>query len=637
MNEKDALKDGFYLSVYFSVNKDGNVYDFMYNRHDFNVALWKKEGHLVELVKYWELERITRLKHHRLPFFDSKQVDKCLEVLLARENLKLSDILGIWGTPNYERSSNIVLENKDYYVHSFAHLYSSLMMDTDIFHNETCIGLALDLRADNETEERVYGAEEYVGCVSRKGIIDYFNIASPALIWFVFKKEYGMEEGSLMALASATKCHKVNQISLDKSMMFTKLDYDLGYEIYHRIVDDLCMETVEDIDPNFSLEDNLLSAAIKEVNRISQYIMYEQIKEILDKYELKAEDTYLAISGGYGLNCPNNSWVMRKFGFKDFLGVPCMNDSGEALGMGLYMMYSNDKEFEFKLNHAFYGDSFDETEDIEMLERKGFVASVSDIDAKTFVEDLRDNVIVWVDGAAEIGPRALGHRSLIGDPRSDKIKDKLNYIKQRQFWRPVAPIVLEEFVEEWFEDMFISPFMLQTSQVREKKAKDVPAIIHLDGSSRLQTLNSENDNNKLLYEMIYAFYKETGVPIVCNTSLNDRGEPICNRPCEALHFAMKKHIKVAYINGKRVELTNFDKYNGEGVVEPEIDIVLSTDEKEAYQREANPYGLSSNIIQWKSVFPEFDIRTENGAVGLKRAVEVTIRKNPIMGTVFGED
>ena len=572
MNEKDALKDGFYLSVYFSVNKDGNVYDFMYNRHDFNVALWKKEGHLVELVKYWELERITRLKHHRLPFFDSKQVDKCLEVLLARENLKLSDILGIWGTPNYERSSNIVLENKDYYVHSFAHLYSSLMMDTDIFHNETCIGLALDLRADNETEERVYGAEEYVGCVSRKGIIDYFNIASPALIWFVFKKEYGMEEGSLMALASATKCHKVNQISLDKSMMFTKLDYDLGYEIYHRIVDDLCMETVEDIDPNFSLEDNLLSAAIKEVNRISQYIMYEQIKEILDKYELKAEDTYLAISGGYGLNCPNNSWVMRKFGFKDFLGVPCMNDSGEALGMGLYMMYSNDKEFEFKLNHAFYGDSFDETEAIEMLERKGFVASVSDIDAKTFVEDLRDNVIVWVDGAAEIGPRALGHRSLIGDPRSDKIKDKLNYIKQRQFWRPVAPIVLEEFVEEWFEDMFISPFMLQTSQVREKKAKDVPAIIHLDGSSRLQTLNSENDNNKLLYEMIYAFYKETGVPIVCNTSLNDRGEPICNRPCEALHFAMKKHIKVAYINGKRVELTNFDKYNGEGVVEPEIDI-----------------------------------------------------------------
>ena len=476
MNEKDALKDGFYLSVYFSVNKDGNVYDFMYNRHDFNVALWKKEGHLVELVKYWELERITRLKHHRLPFFDSKQVDKCLEVLLARENLKLSDILGIWGTPNYERSSNIVLENKDYYVHSFAHLYSSLMMDTDIFHNETCIGLALDLRADNETEERVYGAEEYVGCVSRKGIIDYFNIASPALIWFVFKKEYGMEEGSLMALASATKCHKVNQISLDKSMMFTKLDYDLGYEIYHRIVDDLCMETVEDIDPNFSLEDNLLSAAIKEVNRISQYIMYEQIKEILDKYELKAEDTYLAISGGYGLNCPNNSWVMRKFGFKDFLGVPCMNDSGEALGMGLYMMYSNDKEFEFKLNHAFYGDSFDETEAIEMLERKGFVASVSDIDAKTFVEDLRDNVIVWVDGAAEIGPRALGHRSLIGDPRSDKIKDKLNYIKQRQFWRPVAPIVLEEFVEEWFEDMFISPFMLQTSQVREKKAKDVPAL-----------------------------------------------------------------------------------------------------------------------------------------------------------------
>ena len=364
--------------------------------------------------------------------------------------------------------------------------------------------------------------------------------------------------------------------------------------------------------------------------------MKTQISEILEKYKLNPTNTYLAISGGYGLNCPNNSWLMREFGFKDFLGVPCMNDSGESLGLGLFMMYSKLGKFSFKLNHAFYGESFDETETLVYLKGKGFIKSISDIDAKTFVKDLNNNVIVWVDGAAEIGPRALGHRSLLGDPRYIETKDKLNHIKQRQFWRPVAPIILEEYTNDWFEDMFVSPYMLQTSQIKKVKASLVPAIIHLDGSSRLQTLNSDSDNNKLLYSMIYEFYKETGVPIVCNTSLNDRGEPICNRPCEALHFALKKKIRIAYINGKRIELTNFENYNDESKFAPEIAITLSSEEKNKYIRESNPYNLSADIIRWKSVFPEYDISTQNGARSLVRAVKMSVKQNPILERVFDE-
>jgi len=637
MNKDEKMKDGYYLSTYISVDKDGNIYDFFANRHDFNIALWKKNGEKVKLVKYWELERQTRLKHHMLPFFDSRQVDKVIGVLLKREGITLADINGIWGSPHYERSEDAGVLVPNFYCHSIAHLFSSLLMDTDIFYNETILGMALDLRADNETEPRTYGGNEYVGCVSRKGKIEYFNIASPALLWFVFKKECNMEEGSLMALASATKCRKVNPILLEERMLFKTLDYELGYEIYHAIVDELSEETVVDIDPAFTLEDNLLSAAVKEVNRISQYIMRTQIAKILKDYGLDATDTCLALSGGYGLNCPNNSWVMREFGFKGFLGAPCMNDSGESLGLGLFMMYSNLGRFDFKLNHAFYGDSFDEADILQHLSDQGFVIGIADINAKTFVNDISNNVIVWVDGAAEIGPRALGHRSLLGDPRRIETKDELNRIKQRQFWRPVAPIILEEFTKDWFEDMYVSPYMLQTSQIHKEKADLIPAIIHLDGSSRLQTLNSDTDNNKLLYTMIYEFYKQTGVPILCNTSLNDRGEPICNRPCEALHFALKKHIKIAYINGKRVELTNFDKYNGESKFEPELSNTLSKQKKEEYIRNGNPYGLSADMIKWKSIFPDYDISTKDGARALKRAVEMSIKQNPILERVFDED
>lgn len=637
MNKDEKMKDGYYLSTYISVDKDGNIYDFFANRHDFNIALWKKDKKKVELVKYWELERQTRLKHHMLPFFDSRQVDECIGVLLKREGLTLADINGIWGSPHYDRSEDAGVLVPNFYSHSIAHLFSSLLMDTDIFYNETILGMALDLRADNETETRVYGANEYAGCVSRKGEIEYINIASPALLWFVFKKECDMEEGSLMALASATKCRKVNPIPLKERMLFKTLDYELGYEIYHTIVDDLSEETVVDIDPAFTLEDNLLSAAVKEVNRISQYIMRVQITKIMKDYGINASNTYLALSGGYGLNCPNNSWVMREFGFKGFLGAPCMNDSGESLGLGLFMMYSKLGKFNFKLNHAFYGDNFDETNILKHLSDQGFVMSIADINAKTFVSDLSNNVIVWVDGAAEIGPRALGHRSLLGDPRHIRTKNELNRIKKRQFWRPVAPIVLEEFTKDWFEDMYVSPYMLQTSQIRKEKADFVPAIIHLDGSSRLQTLNSNTDNNKLLYSMIYEFYKRTGVPIVCNTSLNDRGEPICNRPCEALHFALKKHIKIAYINGKRVELTNFDKYSDESKFEPELSITPSKQKKEEYIRSRNPYGLSVDVIKWKNIFSDYDISTKDGARALKRAVEMSIKQNPILERVFNED
>jgi hypothetical protein len=160
--------------------------------------------------------------------------------------------------------------------------------------------------------------------------------------------------------------------------------------------------------------------------------------------------------------------------------------------------------------------------------------------------------LAWVDGAAEIGPRALGHRSILADPRTPASRDALNRCKGRQWWRPVAPIVLAEEAADWFEIDRPSPYMLETAAVRPDAVSRVPAIAHLDGTARLQTLTAAADPQ--LYAAIAAFHRATGVPVLCNTSLNDKGEPIVNTAAEALTFCVRKGLTVAYVEGRRIAL-----------------------------------------------------------------------------------
>ena len=160
--------------------------------------------------------------------------------------------------------------------------------------------------------------------------------------------------------------------------------------------------------------------------------------------------------------------------------------------------------------------------------------------------------VAWADGRAEVGPRALGHRSLLADPRRSATKDRLNEVKQRQWWRPVAPIVLEDQVGEWFDGGRRSPSMLETFAVRAERRDQVPAIAHLDGTARVQTLAPSDD--EALYRAIQAFSATTGVPMLCNTSLNDKGEPIVATASQALNFCLRKGIGVAYLGGRRVAL-----------------------------------------------------------------------------------
>lgn len=633
MIHNSQLADGYYLSGYITINPLANLYDIrLVNRHDQNLALWRKDGNDIHLVHYWEVERISGRKHHSYAWYDASQFREIMDTLLADFHLSTQDIRAVWGIPQIEPHE---AENEsEYTYHSLCHLFSALMLDTDLFYNETIISLALDYGADYETEcirqDREKHLHEYVGCVSVKGDITYFPIESPAAIWSVAAQYHGMEEGSLMALGSATEC-RLLEPDFDFDLRICGIENDVAYRIYQQ----LC-EPMEDMDEaqlltittgyddRFSLRENKISAAIKVIQAYSIHAMERQVRKVLDAFHLDPTKVNLAMSGGFSLNCPTNSYLMDTFGFRRFIAPPCINDSGQALGIGLYEFYRNGVMLNFHFgDDAFKGNEaiFDEQIRNQLL-HSGYVAQITPFDPQLAAEDLIRGPMVWVDGRAEIGPRALGHRSLLASAMTLEAKDALNEIKQRQFWRPVAPIVLEEKMDEWFEAAAASPFMLRIFRIRPEKEHLVPAIAHLDSSARAQTISGTED---YLHKVLLSFYEKTGVPIICNTSLNDRGEPIIDQPIRAVEFALEKNVKIVYVNGWRILLQRHEEYRGELRSVPRIDLMVP--DRELRMAEKNPFGLPREVIskltrtiKYRNMF---DIEDPEGA---KQALEMYERR-----------
>jgi len=168
---------------------------------------------------------------------------------------------------------------------------------------------------------------------------------------------------------------------------------------------------------------------------------------------------------------------------------------------------------------------------------------------KLFIQvskDISDGKIIgWFQNSGENGPRALGNRSILADPRREDIKDYLNEeVKHREFWRPYAPVVMEDYYKDWFLWEKESPYMLFSAEV--KKPELVPGITHVDGSSRVQTVNEKQYNK--LYQLLDNFYKITNVPMLLNTSFNDNGEPIVETPKDALNTFMNIKLDILVMN-----------------------------------------------------------------------------------------
>jgi carbamoyltransferase len=158
---------------------------------------------------------------------------------------------------------------------------------------------------------------------------------------------------------------------------------------------------------------------------------------------------------------------------------------------------------------------------------------------------LKDGIVAVASGKAEYGPRALGNRSILADPRDPLIKDKVNLIKQRELFRPFAPVVMEEFASKWFDMDFASPYMQYT--VKCLQPEKIPSVVHADGTSRVQTVNKEQHRG--LYRVLNKFYLETGVPILLNTSLNIKGQPLLNDEFDIIEWESMYNTKIVRSNG----------------------------------------------------------------------------------------
>ena len=248
----------------------------------------------------------------------------------------------------------------------------------------------------------------------------------------------------------------------------------------------------------------------------------------------------LCIAGGVGLNCVANGRIVREAGFDNVWIQPAAGDDGNAIGCAYYgYLEILKRPRSFVIDDAYLGmdykGSAEEREALAKwlirLETKRTASA--DICADTAKLLAQGNVFGWFQGRSEFGPRALGNRSLLADPRPAAMKDKLNKrVKHRQAFRPFAPIVVAERAAEIFEGDEESPFMLLAKQVRPAWREKIPAVVHVDGTARVQTVRERQ--NPRLYRLLREFEAITGVPVLVNTSFNVKGEPIVETPRDAL-------------------------------------------------------------------------------------------------------
>ncbi|WP_221795959.1 carbamoyltransferase C-terminal domain-containing protein [Oceanobacter mangrovi] len=562
------MNNGYYLSIYTYIDAIAAQNDIGV-RHDQSMTLWHLQDDQLELVRSWEFERLSGVKHHSLSF---PTIDAALGFIneqLAELQLSTNQLQAIIGTPGLGDTPYSNSPDSRFAYHNLCHLFSGLLIDSQKFQQQAILGLALDGGPDTVLDPECRAKDYYSAGYVKQGQLQLRHIPSPAVLWASLRQRFKMAEGSLMALGPATTAEYSGAVSSSP-----RLRTIADIHAVARWIDDLVAAIwategdadhplVQHWDDRFCAEDNRLSMLVKRVQQESVDVVKEAVSQLIAEFDIKPEQTWLSITGGYALNCPSNSAIMDHFGFRGFSAPPTVNDSGMSLGIGLqhfyYGLQETGKTLQFQLPGAALGPADEDWQQILLApEFAAHIHSCQTADPAQLAQDLCNSAIVWFDGNSEVGPRALGQRSLLSDPRTAAARDQLNQIKQRQWWRPVAPIVLAEQAAEWFDIRYQSPFMLHTFEVKAERRDSVPGICHLDQSARVQTLQRQQQPR--LYQLISAFHQLTGVPIVCNTSLNDKGEPIVQTAAEALNFALRKGIPVVCINGQRIELQAHETY-----------------------------------------------------------------------------
>ncbi len=335
------------------------------------------------------------------------------------------------------------------------------------------------------------------------------------------------------------------------------------------------------INEEFKTEHLNLASSIQ---KVTENIILKIVKNIKKNYKSKN----LCLAGGVALNCVANSKIIESKLFENIWIQPASGDAGGCVGAALnawYLHLNQDRNINKNdsMNGSLLGPSYNQNEiekTLKKLNANFEILNEESLINKTAKFLSNGKAVGWFQGRMEFGPRALGSRSILADPRSEKMQKELNLkIKFRESFRPFAPAIIKEELNNWFEFDKLSPYMLLVSQLKKNKLlnlsakdqnlkgieklkikrSDVPAITHVDNSARIQTV--DKDTNPKFYSLLKSFNEITGCPILVNTSFNIRGEPIVNTPEDAFKCFMGTNLDVLVIGNCIVEKKEEDKNN----------------------------------------------------------------------------
>ncbi|MEM4367458.1 MAG: carbamoyltransferase [Candidatus Aenigmatarchaeota archaeon] len=523
--------------------------------HDPAVALVKDN----KIVAFVEEERFNRIKHSK-GFFPHRS----LEWVLKKEGIKISDIdkIGFYLNPSF---SNMVLKktfnllkspiefgaairwknrikkipisglkyyfkyktsNIEYINHHLCHSASTFLLSG--FKKSNI--LTIDGVGEIETTTMRFGDRNKIEMLQ--------SVYDPNSLGYVYScvtEFLGFEsnegEGKVMGLAPyGNKYYKI----FDNFIKIKGETFEVNPKLF--LLDGTSV-TYTDYLTNKLGEPRISSEPIEKKHMDIAFSLQERLEQVvLHLVENLIETTgnkNLCLAGGVALNCKMNGRILESGLIDDIFIQPAAGDAGCALGAALWLAHNEGFKFK-KMEHIYYGPEYSDEEVKKVLDTAHIKYEEISDPSGTAAELLSQGKIVgWFQGRMEAGPRALGNRSILADPRDPGIKDKLNYlVKHREPFRPFCPSLLDKAKKEYFENPYESPFMILSFKVKEEKRKEIPGVVHVDGTVRPQTVTKKT--NHKYYKLIEEFEKLTGVPVVLNTSFNIKGEPMVCTPAQAL-------------------------------------------------------------------------------------------------------
>ena len=301
--------------------------------------------------------------------------------------------------------------------------------------------------------------------------------------------------------------------------------------------------------PYRGLDDSITSDDM-DIAYAGQVILEEILLGLVRRLKKLTGEKNLCLAGGVFLNCIANAAIVQSKIFDEVYIFPATGDDGQAIGKLFLDIHSRKLPVSTKVKNAYLGPQYSIEETLTAIYSNKEIVIISDnlqrtveIAARKLAEG---ELIGWFRGRSEIGPRALGHRSILADPRIEENRDFINgYIKHREWYQPFAAMVPEEKVRDYFLLDSSSPFMLIAAMVKEEKREVIPAVVHIDGSARIQTVNRNQE--EVLCDLLHHFSIITGVPILLNTSFNRENEPIVETPTDAIKTFMATRLSALVI------------------------------------------------------------------------------------------